>query len=133
MVTWYAKFIPQLADIASPLNHLRHKTVKCHWTEECDSAFKRLQTILASELILAYPDPNHPFSVHTDASNTGLGAVLLQEKDGNVFTIAYASRSLDASEQNYSTTERECLAVIWALEKWRIYLEGQRCTVVIDH
>lgn len=132
MITWYAKFIPKLADNASPMNHLRHKAVKWNWTKECDSAFKRLKEILVSEPILAYPDLSHPLAVHTDASNTGLGAVFLQEKNGNMYTIAYASRSLTTAEQNYNTTEKECLAVIWALEKWRIYLEGQCCTVVTD-
>ena len=133
MVTWYGKFIPHLASIAAPLNQLRHKTAKWEWTDECTASFSQMKSILASEPVLVYPDLSRSFVIHTDASNTGLGAVLLQEIDGELHTIAYASRSLDVCEQNYSTTERECLAVIWALEKWRVYLEGKRFQVVTDH
>ncbi|XP_038062608.1 uncharacterized protein LOC119733100 [Patiria miniata] len=133
MVTWYAKFIPRLADITEPLNQLCHKNAKWDWTDKCTAAITTLKTILTSEPILTYPDLTRPFLVHTDASGTGLGAVLLQEDDGNMRTIAFASRALNGPERNYSTTERECLAVVWALEKWRVYLEGQRCTVVTDH
>ena len=133
MVTWYAKFIPHLASLAFLLNQLRHKGVKWQWTDECNSALTTLKTVLTSEPILVYPDLSQPFTVQTDASNrAGLGAVLLQ-KDGDMYAIAYASRSLCGPEQNYSTTERECLAVVWALEKWRVYLEGQRCKVVPNH
>ena len=133
MVTWYAKFIPNLATITAPLNQLRQKNTTWTWTSGHSAAFEELKQILMSEPVLTYPDLSQPFVVHTDASDTGLGAVLLQGTDDQLHAIAYASRSLSPPERNYSTTERECLAVIWALEKWRFYLEGKRCQVVTDH
>ena len=132
-VTWYSKFVPNLADIAAPLNRLRQKGIEWDWSDECEASFRQLKSILASEPVLAYPDLTRPLVVHTDASDTGLGAVLLQEGDGNLHTIAYASCSLNAAESNYSATEKECLAVIWALDKWRVYLEGSHFQVVTDH
>ena len=133
MISWYQKFIPHFADVAAPLHALKKKNSTWNWTAECGKAFEVLKTSLISEPILGYPDTGSQFTVHTDASNLGLGAVLTQKQGSDMKTIAFASRSLSPAERNYSTTEKECLAVVWALEKWRPYLEGRLCRVITDH
>lgn len=79
------------------------------------------------------PDFSRPFTVQTDASNYGIGEVLTQEHDDGEHVISFISRSLNHAERNYSTTQRECLAVIWAIERFRGYLEGYKLTVVTEH
>ncbi|KAL6476435.1 hypothetical protein MHYP_G00149340 [Metynnis hypsauchen] len=108
LVGWYHKFIPNLADMSVPLNNLKKK-------------------------VLAQPRPGVTFQVQTDASDVGLGAVLTQEIEGEEKVIAYASRVLQEAERRYSTSEKECLAVVWAVEKWRHYLEGSVFDIFTDH
>ena len=133
MASWYRRFVPDFASIMSPLNRLTKKGVRFVWSPECEEAFTTIKQRLVSAPLLTCPDFREPFCLQTDASAYGLGAVLTQTLDGEERVIAFLSRSLTRQEQNYSTTERECLGVIWAVEKLRHYLEGVRFKVITDH
>lgn len=135
--SWYRRFIPQFSTIAGPLNKLtssKKSAPPFQWTQETDLAFLKLKSKLVEAPVLACPDFRYSFEVHTDASSFGVGAMLSQTIDGKEHPIAYMSRSLSKPERNYSTTEREALAVLIALEHWRCYVEnGQKVTVYTDH
>jgi hypothetical protein len=129
LASYYRKFVRDFARRAEPLNQLLRSDTPFVWTDSTDAAFKDLKEALTSTPVLAQPDFGRTFQLYTDASNTALGAVL--EQDGH--PICYASRSLNQNERNYSATERECLAVLWAIAKFRKYLLGRRFTVFTDH
>ena len=96
-------------------------------------AFKQIRGNLVIAPTLACPNFEIPFVLQTDASSAGLGAVLTQTIEGEERVIAFASRALSDPETRYSVTEQECLAVVWAIQKFRPYLEGYRFIVVTDH
>lgn len=133
MASWYRRFVPHFSSVIAPLCNLLRKRNKWTWTSECDQAFKIVKENLITAPLLHSPDFTKPFIVQTDASAFGLGAVLSQQFSDGERVICYLSRSLTKQERQYSTTERECLAVLWALERLRPYLEGSPFTVITDH
>lgn len=133
MCGWYRRFIENFSKVARPLTRLTSKKVSFEWNDEANDAFNHLKSALVSAPILRCPDFNKPFSIQTDASSFAIGAVLTQNIDGVDHPIAYCSRTLNKQEINYSATERELLAVIFALEQYRAYVEGRKCSIVTDH
>lgn len=133
LASYYRKFITNFSSIASPLIRCTMKNKTFEWNLECQSAFDRLRIILTSNNILTLPDFNKPFRLETDACNYGIGAVLSQEVDGHFKPIAYYSRHLSRREQNYSTSERELLAIVFAVEHFRQFLYGTDFAVLTDH
>lgn len=136
MAGWYRRFVPNFSTFVSPILALikgKHKRQSVSWSLEANAAFTEIKQLLASAPILASPDFSKPFIIQTDASDVGLGAVLLQGDGESERVIAYASRALNTAEKNYSATEKECLAVLFGIEKYRPYIEGIKFTVVTDH
>ncbi|KAL7296181.1 hypothetical protein TKK_0010721 [Trichogramma kaykai] len=133
IASWYRKFLENFATIADPLNKLLKKNTKYIWGEEQQAAFERIKALIASAPMLSRPSFEHEFVVQTDSSDSGLGAVLTQTIDGEEKVLCFASRTLNKAERNYSVTERECLAVLWAVRKFRPYVEGYRFRVITDH
>lgn len=135
--SWFRRFIPNFSTIAAPLNKLTcssKKAPKFFWNTEAELAFQKLKEALVTAPVLACPDFNLPFSVHCDASNYGTGAMLTQFHNDKEVVIAYMSKAFNKNQCNYSTTERETLAVITALEHWRCYLDnGKEFTIYTDH
>ena len=133
LVNFSAKFIPNLATVSEPLRQLTRKGVTFKWGEKQQEAFKALKETLASAETLAYYDKDAKTRVIADASPVGLGAVLVQEQNGNWRPVYYASRSLTAVERRYSQTEREALALVWACERFHVYLYGKHFELETDH
>ena len=103
------------------------------WTDIHQRAFEALKLALTSAPLMRIPDFDLPFVLHTDANNTGLGAVLSQVINGIEHPIYYASKTLNPAQRNYHTTEKECLAVKWACQLFRPYLIGKPFVVYTDH
>ena len=115
--SYYRRFIHGYASIAHPLHALTRTDVPYKWESKCQAAFEELKNKLGSAPILVYPSFDRPFILETDASGQGIGAILSQRQseDNQIHPIAFASRSLNAAERNYSISELETLAVVWAI------------------
>jgi hypothetical protein len=134
LASYYRRFVPGFSRIATPLNKLLKKGVAYNWNKEQRFAFEQLKHALITSPILIFPNFEKQFVLLTDASTFGLGAILSQlDEDGNDRVIAYASRTCNKAESNYSATELECLAVIWAVKHFHAYIYGQRFKLVTDH
>lgn len=133
MIAFYRDFIPHCSEISQPLNHLLKKGVKWCWAEQQQCAFAALSKAVTDNACLQLPDLNKPFVLQTDASDCGLGAVLLQEYGGVLRPVAFTSHTLTPAERNYSVAERECLAIIHALKRFDMYLDGATFEIQSDH
>ena len=131
---YYRRFIRDFAKIAKPLHKLTEHKVVFHWTPDCQAAFDALKRLLTTSPVLAYPDYSRQFILDTDASDTGIGAVLSQLDDtGQERVIAYASRLLSKPERQYCVTRRELLAVVVFTRHFRSFLLGTKFIVRTDH
>jgi hypothetical protein len=116
------------------LNNLLREDVAWNWSEECQKAFDTINERLTQAPILRRPDYSRPFELHTDWSGVGLVAVLVQRDDeGREYVFAYASRSNNMTERNYSSYAGECLAAVWGVSHFRVYLYGRRFVLLTDH
>jgi hypothetical protein len=128
------KFIKGYAQITTPMEKLLKKDYQFHWTEECQQIFDTMKQKMVTAPILVFPDWSKEFHVHVDASSIALGVVLAQLGAGDIdHLLAFASRKLSTTEINYTTTEREGLAMVYALYKFCHYLLGGHIKMFNDH
>ncbi len=132
---YYRCFIPNFSSLAASLTDLTRKgqPEMVQWSSASEEAFQRIKEALTSEPVLRAPDFSCHFLLQTDASDTGLGAVLSQVQEGEEHPVLYISRKLTPAERNYATVEKEALAVKWAVLELRYYLLGRKFTLVTDH
>ncbi|XP_027178132.1 uncharacterized protein LOC113777297 [Coffea eugenioides] len=130
---FYRRFIKDFSKIVKPLCDLLCKDTPFQFNDNCLVAFERLKKELISAPIITSPDWSLPFELMCDASDYAVGAVLGQKKEGRLHVIYYASKLLNEAQLNYATTEKELLAVIFALDKFRSYLVGSKVIIYTDH
>jgi hypothetical protein len=130
---FYRRFIQNFSQIARPLTHLLARDAPFIFTEECLKAFHTLMKALISPLVIQPPNWHLPLEIMCDTSNYVVGVVLGQSKDKKHYAILYASKTLTGPQLNYATIEKELLAVVFTIEKFRSYLVGAMVIVYIDH
>lgn len=134
LVNYYRKFIPNMATEASVLQELLKDKSVWKWSPDCERAFNNIKNALCSDAVLVHYNPSLPLVLATDASPTGVAAVISHVMPtGEEKPIAYASRTLTEAERNYSQIEREGLAIIFGIQKYHIYCYGRRFSLVTDN
>ena len=136
MAGYYRKFCKTFSGIAEPLTNLLKKSTKFKWNDKCQDAFDRLKAILKSAPVLLAPDFDKCFKLAVDASDVGIGAVLLQEDDNGIdHPVCYFSKKFNKHQKNYSTIEKGCLALILAIQQFEVYLTSSTTPIVVfsDH
>ena len=133
LVNYCGKFIPDLATLAEPLRKLTRQNEPFVWTNEQEHSFQELKERLTNAETLGYFDLNAKTAIIADASPVGLGAVLVQNQNGESRVICYASRSISDVERRYSQTEKEALGLVWACERFHMYVYGIDFELLTDH
>lgn len=134
LANYCARFINDFSTTTAPLRDLTKKHQVWSWTSKHQQAFEKVKQDIAHDCTMAFYNPNYATQVTVDASPVGLGAMLSQaQPDGTFRNVAYASRSLSAVECRYSQTEKEALAVVWACERFHLYLIGTEFDLITDH
>ena len=121
--------MPNMADISAPLRKRTEKDVERKWTETEENSFNRLKKLATEAPVLRFCDPTLPLTLSVDSSSTGLGCVIMQEGQ----PIAYTSRALTKTQQNYAQIEKETLAVMFGCEKFHQFMYGRTVEVETDH
>ena len=131
IASYFRRFINKFSETASSLYALLKKNVPFVWSEECETSYNKIRTGLQTAAVLRHPD--NPFVLTTEASNQAIGFTLLQEINGELVPISYGGRVLTDHEKRYSTTDKELLAVYFAVKKLEYYLIGHTFVVYTDH
>ena len=129
MVKYLAKFLPKLSDVSEPIRRLTHNDVEWNWSQSCEDALSEIKTLLTTNPVLEYFDPKLEVHGQGDASEFGLGFVMLQ----NDKPITYSSRALTSAETRYAQIEKELLAQVFGLERNHYYLYGRKTILWTDH
>ncbi|CAI7904589.1 unnamed protein product [Closterium sp. NIES-54] len=132
-LNYYKKFIPNFSKTAAALNRLLREDQKWVWGEAEQGALQALLKAVKTATVLTLPNPADPFVLYTDQSSAGMGAILCQKREGEEKVVAFASRSCNPAEANYSSYEGEGLAAVWAITHFRVYLQGRQFELVTDH
>jgi hypothetical protein len=132
-VNYHRRFLPNHAHVAAPLTKLTEKDQPYIWERPQEEAFQAIKKSLTTAPLLVHPRLDCPFVLDTDASAYGMGGVLSQDIDGEERVIAYASAALTRTQQNYCTTNRELLAALSMIKRFRHYLWGRKFTLRTDH
>ena len=132
---YYRNYMPYYVTVAVPLTDLTKKGSPnvVVWGDPQEKAFRALKQCLINKPVLKLPDMTLPFVLRTDASDLGAGAVLMQQHGEELFPVAFASKKFSQRERAYSTMERECLALVWAVQKFQLYLYGRSFVLQTDH
>ncbi|RVW39355.1 Retrovirus-related Pol polyprotein from transposon 17.6 [Vitis vinifera] len=130
---FYRRFIKDFSKLARPMCALLAKDAKFKWDQNCQHCFEELKRLLTTAPIVRRPNWDLPFEVMCDASDQAMGAILGQRDEGKPYVIYYASKTLNEAQKNYTTTEKELLAVVFALDKFRAYLVGAPIVIFTDH
>ncbi|RUS82334.1 hypothetical protein EGW08_009887 [Elysia chlorotica] len=133
LVNYYHKWLKNVAQIAKPLYNLLQNNTPFNWSEDCQTAFGTIKSMVASELVLTHYNPSLPLKLATDASPYGLGAVISHVTQEGERPISFDSRTLSKAEQGYSQLDKEALAIVWAVKKFFFYLCGRHFTLITDH
>ena len=135
MAGYYSKFIPNYSTLTAPLSDLTKKSLpnKVKWEDKHEQSFQTVRQCLSNEPVLRIFNPEQMLFVQTDASETGIGGCLLQKFQDKLHPVRYLSRKLNSAERRYSTIEKECLAIVWAIQKLKAYLYGNQFVMLIDH
>lgn len=129
MVTYLGKFISNLSELTEPLRKLLHKETAWYWDNEQQKAFEDVKKVLSTTPVLRYYDVNKPVKLSVDASSKAIGACLMQDDQ----PVAYATRALTPSQQNYPQIEKEAMAIQFACKRFHEYVYGKQIDVETDH
>lgn len=132
---FYREYIRGYSTIAVPLTDMTKKDhpERLQWNDECKTSFEKLKESICEKPVLCMPDQDKGFVLRTDASDRGIGAILLQENGGQLRPIAYQSKKLHGAESRYATVEKECLAAVWGVQRFERYLYGRHFILETDH
>jgi hypothetical protein len=133
LTCFYRRFIKDFSRISKSLTNLLQKDIPFIFDDDCKEAFKTLKKALTTAPIVQPPDWNLPFEIMCDASDFAVGAILGQRVDKKLNVIHYASKTLDAAQKNYATTEKEFFAVVSACDKFRPYIVDSKVIIHTDH